>query len=138
MIISPSWCHMCSHQVEPPIHLFFHCSFAIVYWGTVLPAFVWPFTCPNSLSNAMASLLMGHPFGGTKKLVWLALMHAFFWSLRRERNRRLFHELFFLSSFYGIGCLLLFLGEKQCTLLLTLVYLFLSANDVLLCNHLLL
>lgn len=32
-----------------------------------MPALGWSFTCPMNISVALASLLVGHPFGGTKK-----------------------------------------------------------------------
>lgn len=37
-------------------------------WTTVLPAFGWSFTCPNSSSNSWASFLVGDLCGGIKKI----------------------------------------------------------------------
>lgn len=32
---------------------------------------------PNSIFDLLTTLLVGHPFGGSKCIIWLALMHAF-------------------------------------------------------------
>lgn len=90
MYLSPSWCHMCCQHVESPPHLFAHCSFATCFWNFILEAFGWSLTCPNSISNLLASLLVGHPFGSSKRTIWLVIVHAFFWTLWGERNDRLF------------------------------------------------
>lgn len=50
------------------VDLLLHCPFATNFWDIVLPAFGWSFTFLNSIFDALASLLVGHPFGGTKKM----------------------------------------------------------------------
>lgn len=70
MLLSPSWCLM--H--ESPAHLFMHCPFASCLWHIILEAFGWSPPCRNitfDLLDLLASLLVGHPFGGTKKTLWL-------------------------------------------------------------------
>lgn len=76
MSLSPSWC-MCHTNAESPVHLSMHCSFATKFWDIVLLAFGWSYTCSNNISEILASLLVGHPFCGTKKTMWLAIIRAF-------------------------------------------------------------
>lgn len=53
-------------------------------------------------SYLLATLLVGHPFGGTKKMIWLTLLCAFFGLPWDERNDRLFMILFpFLIDFFN-------------------------------------
>lgn len=68
----------CHEYAESPVHLFLQYPFAANFWDIVLHSFRWSFICPNSVSDALASLLVGHPFGGTKKMVWLAILHEWF------------------------------------------------------------
>ena len=47
----------------------------------------------------LASVLVGHPFHGPKKVLWLALNREFFWNLWGERNDHIFNDisLFFFT-----------------------------------------
>lgn len=74
-----------------------HCPFASLFWHIVLEAFGWSLKEPNFVFDILASLMMSNPFGGTKRLIWLALMRAFFWTLWCEHNGRAFKDSF--SSF---------------------------------------
>lgn len=69
--LSPPWCTctICESSVEYTGHFFLHCHFASHLWQAVLRAFGWSLTFPNNVLDFLASVLVGHPFGGTKKLL---------------------------------------------------------------------
>lgn len=69
MPISPSWCVMCQIHSKSPTHLFMHCSFASQLWNIILDAFDWSLACFDNIFVILASLLVGHPFYGNKKMV---------------------------------------------------------------------
>ena len=82
MSISPSWYHMCRQHAKSLALLFSFIVLLLLVFGILfcglldgLLLVLIPFF------DILASLLVGHPFGGTKKSIWLALLHAFFWSL---------------------------------------------------------
>lgn len=72
----------------------YHCFFARHLWHIVLEVVGWSFNFPNSIFDLLAFLFMfmGHPFNGTKRTIWLALVHAFFWALWGGRNGQLFRD----------------------------------------------
>lgn len=84
--LSPSRCIMCESKVEYPGHLFSFCLPLLVH---ILEASGWSLAFPNIIFNLLAYVLVGHPFHGPKKVLWLALNGAFFWNLRDKRNGRL-------------------------------------------------
>lgn len=75
------------------------------FWIIIIEAFGWSISCCNTIFYllASASLLIGHPFCGTKKTIWLAMLHAFFWILWGERNGCLILTLSPFLTFYGFG-----------------------------------
>lgn len=99
MSISPSWCWMCEGHSEAAAHLFCICSFAACFWQIVLDAFGfgWSVVSANNIFDILAYLLVGHPFHGLKKMFWLAILRAFFWTLWGKRNKRFSRDSF--SSF---------------------------------------
>ena len=40
----------------------------------------------------LSCLLVGHPFTGRKKMLWMAIIQAFFWLLWESWNNRLFRN----------------------------------------------
>lgn len=42
-----------------------------------MEAFCWLIPLPQHINDFLASVLIGRPFGGTKKIMWLALIRAF-------------------------------------------------------------
>lgn len=90
-----SWCSMCRCNCESPTHLFVPCPFASNYWRIVLEAFGWSLPCSNLIFDILVSLMVGHPFGGIKRLIWLAILRAFFWALWCEQNVCIFRDFFF-------------------------------------------
>lgn len=65
--------HLCvpcvKATLKSPAHLFLHCSFASHFWHIILEAFGWSLACLNNMFDILASLLVGHSFHGTKKMV---------------------------------------------------------------------
>lgn len=81
--------------------------------GYCFAGFWMVFTCHNTIFDTLASLWVGHHFGGIKKTFWLDMLHAFFWSLWGERSRGFFVTLFppsiiILLLLWSWFCLLLF------------------------------
>lgn len=95
--LSPSWCIMCKNGAECPSHLFVHCPFAAHFWNIILEAFGWNVTFPNTIWEILSTIIVGHPFHGSRKILWLSIIRAFFWKLWCERNDRTFRDIF--SSF---------------------------------------
>lgn len=91
----------------------------------MLQAFGWSTVFPTMFDN-LASLLVGHPFHGTKKTLWLAIIRTFFWTLWGKCNKRLFRDL--ISSFdrfldFTLSTVLYWCKSKQLFNHLTLSYL---------------
>lgn len=55
-----------------------HCSFASRYWSIITDALGWCLPLPNCIFDHVTVVLVGHPFHGTKKTLWLAMNKAFF------------------------------------------------------------
>lgn len=86
---------MCQGYSKSPSHFFVHWSYASRFWHIILEAFGWLMACSNNIFDILASLLVGYPFSGTKKTIWLVMLHAFFWTFWGERNNLLFRDFFF-------------------------------------------
>lgn len=54
-----------------------------------MEAFGWSLVFPNSTFDLLATLFVGHPFGGSRRNLWLAIVWSFFWTLWGGRNGRL-------------------------------------------------
>lgn len=100
-------------------NLFAHCSFASNYWVTVLDAFGWYLALLNNIYDLFASILMGHPFHGVKKLLRAALNWCLFWSLRRERNGCIFIDISYSFEYFMDLILLNSLRWCKCKYLFT-------------------
>ena len=81
---------------NPFAHLFIHCPFSRQFWDLILEAFGWSTALSNDISGILNSFRVGHLFIGCKKVIWLAVLQAFFWSLWGEGNRLLFQDSFIL------------------------------------------
>lgn len=57
-----------------------------------MEAFGWSFVFPNSIFDILTSLLVGHHFGGTRRVIWLPIMQSFIWTLWGECNGQLFRD----------------------------------------------
>lgn len=88
---------MCQSHSESPTHLFFHCSYVSHFWHIVLEAFDWSLDCSNNMFDILASLLVGHPFNGTKKTVGLVGHYNF--GLHGASAINIFLEFFLFFSF---------------------------------------
>ena len=78
MSLSPAWCVICQNNVEFASHLFVQGSFATQFWNIILDAFGRSITHFINTKGILDSFLVGHPFGGYKKTIWLAIVRAFF------------------------------------------------------------
>lgn len=83
--LSPSYVSCVKAIMNSLLIFFFHCSYASRFWHIVLEAFDRSLACSDNNS----SLLLGHTFHDTKKIIWLANIQAFFWTLWDEHNKRL-------------------------------------------------
>lgn len=61
-------------------------AFGVLFCLHLVVGYLPAFTCPNNFFNALASLFVSHPFDGTKKMIWLTFIHAFFLGLMGSKE----------------------------------------------------
>ena len=82
-----------------------HC----VFWHHILQVFGWSVVFSQNMFDNLSSLLVGHPFHGRKKTLWLAIICAFFMdSLERTQQTPLSRSVFQIWVIYRLGYLCCF------------------------------
>lgn len=109
------WCPICPSLFHGAtcaignLKLLHICSFIAlllcVFLAYHVAGFGWSTAFSHIMLDNIASLLVGHPFHGTKRTLWLDIVRAFFWTLC-EHNKRLSGSSFQFWSFYWFFSLL--------------------------------
>lgn len=85
-------CVLCGESPECSNHLFLHCSFSCEIWQWWLKIWEVAWVFPSDLRNAF--IQWKSPLSNSFfKRVWAAIFFIILWSLWKERNSRIFHQM---------------------------------------------
>lgn len=98
----------------------------------MLEAFAWNMAFSSTIFYILASIFVGHPFHGAKKILWLAINQAFFWYLWCKCNVKIFRDI--SLTFGAFVDLVLFNSANVSTSLATIVSFLYYPTENLYCN----
>ena len=90
MCLSPSWCVLCKENAENIDHLFIHCSYSLKLWWRMLGALGAEWVIPKGCFELLSINLRISGKGKRAGILRDCLVHAIFWNIWMERNRRIF------------------------------------------------
>ena len=87
----PNRCYMSKEEEETSVHILLHCSKACILWQLIFPLFGVQWAMHSSVKGFLLSW-GGFPVGRKRKKAWKVALLCLFWSIWRERNRRVFEK----------------------------------------------
>ena len=80
---------MCGKENETINHPFLHCEVAVQVWNDFIRRCDIAWCCPKNIAKAANAWRSGC-FIGCGRLLWRIISFVILWSIRKERNERIF------------------------------------------------